>query len=52
MPNELEGDASAYKLDNETIRSIGELAKQLYLYTDFDLWGLLCRYLDGQIAVL
>lgn len=43
---------STHELNDEIIEIIVELNAQLYLNTDFDIWELLFKYLDKQIALL
>lgn len=46
---EITSFGSEHKLSNETVKIIGELAENLYIHTDFDIWELLFKYLDEQI---
>lgn len=39
-------------LSNETVKIIEDIAENLYINTDFDIWELLCQYLDQQISSL
>ncbi len=44
--------SSNHELEEDCTKRIGELSRELYLYTGFDLWGLLFSYLDRQISLL
>ena len=41
-----------HELKEEVVEKIQELNKKLYLSTDFDMWELLFKYIDEQIAML
>ena len=41
-----------HELKEEVVEKILELNKKLYLSTDFDMWELLFKYIDEQIAML
>lgn len=44
--------AGAHEDDTAVEEAVERLAEKLYLYTDFDIWSLLYRYLDEQIALV
>ena len=43
---------SDHELNREVVEIIEELNQKFYLYTDFDIWELLYKYLDEQITML
>lgn len=47
-----EDENESDKIYDEFSEKIGELEKELYLNTEFDMWALLYKYIDEQIGKL
>ena len=41
-----------HELNEVIVERINELAENLYLNTDFDMWSLLVKFVDRKIAAL